>query len=145
MRRLAAPLLLALLAVAGCDDGPTDPQRTLTFSGTFTRANVTTPQSHEFALDGTSNVRIRLAQSTLEIPGSAAVNANLIIGLGRPSTTAGTTTCVPSSSILYTVGDIGSHGLRSGSYCLSMLTPATIPETPAGGTANYTVTVDITE
>jgi hypothetical protein len=142
MRRLAAPLLLlALLATTGCEDSSTEPDRTLTFSGSFDRAGAANAQDHPFSVDTTSNVRIRLTASSLNIPDSAPTNAGLIIGLGRP----GATVCLPSSTILYAVGDVASHGLRAGAYCLSIRTPATIPETPAGGTATYTVAVEITD
>jgi hypothetical protein len=151
MRRLATPLLLMLtiLAVTGCDDGPTEPDRLLTFSGTFTRANLTMQQDHPFSLGTTSNLRIRLTDGALHIPDAPAINASFVIGLGRP----GATNCVPSSSVVYGRGDVSSHGLRGGSYCLAVFSGTLLPAPPAEGeppevvepTLTYTITAEITE
>jgi hypothetical protein len=128
------PLLL-LLTLGGCDSGPTEPSRTLTFTDTIVASVVKT---HEVSLRTNGNVRQRLISAKLNELDKPTVDTAVIVGIGQP----GPTQCLTTSSVLMGAGDVISYGLSAGTYCMTVAALTVVPE---NGSAVYTLQVEITE
>jgi hypothetical protein len=125
MRRAFLPLLaLLLLATAGCNNSSTEPNRTLTYGGTLTKAADRVDGTLD--MKGTGNARVTLTKlSQTAADGTPVVPPTLAIGMGiGPQSDP----CIPTGSFLFQPESHISLGLDRGSYCLRFGPSATLAE-----------------
>jgi hypothetical protein len=142
MRRALAPLAIAaccalLLVAAGCESSSTEPDRTITYSGTITKDH---PVQDVLTMKGTGNVRASLVSLTqLSADGtSGPASLGLVMGIGSPAAT-----CVPNGNFLFAgPSTFVSIGLDKGSYCLRFVESGVLPE---GVSLQYTVALEISD
>jgi hypothetical protein len=112
-----------LLLAAGCDGSSTEPNRTLTYSGTITKDH---PVNDVLSMGGTGNVRASLVSLTQTAADGTSVTPTvaLVMGIG-----ASAATCVPQGTFLFSpaTGAV-SIGLDKGSYCLRFSESGTLAE-----------------
>jgi hypothetical protein len=138
MRPTLPLLLAALLTLAGCDDSPTDPDQTLTLTGSLTRG---TKIDHPLPMPHGGNVTIRLEDVTPQILDVTNFNPNnlvLLVGLGRPTVLG----CNPQSTTAMVEQTVSSYGLRAGDYCISVFDGGSLPE---DSLVTYTILTEITD
>jgi hypothetical protein len=135
MRRALFAALL-LLAV-GCNEGPTDPDRTETLSGTLAR---TASATSLVTMGNTGNLRVtavNLEQVAADSTATAA-NGGIVFGIG----TGDTTTCSLTGSFSLIETSLISLGLQKGAYCVKLTEPTAVPE---GSSLRYEVRLEITD
>jgi hypothetical protein len=128
-------LLITLVTLGGCDSGPTEPSRTLTFTDSIVESVVKT---HEVRLQNNGNMRQRLISAKLNELDKPTVDTAVIVGIGLP----GPTTCITTSSVLLAAGDVISYGLSAGTYCVTI---AAVTVMPANASTDYSLQVEITD
>ena len=133
-----ALLLAALLFAVGCNDGPTDPSRTIPFAGTLAKGDAA--KIGTLSMGHTGNVRATLLELKLAAADGTIGPApgGLLVGIG--STGADPAVCIADGSFLLLEGTIVSLGLERGSYCMSFQSNLTLAE---GTTLTYSLKADI--
>ena len=125
MRRAFLPTIaLLLLATAGCNNSSTEPNRTLTYGGTLTKAADRVDGTLE--MHGTGNARATLLTLTqTAADGTPVVPPTISIGMGiGPQHDP----CIPTGSFLFQRDAHVSLGLDKGSYCLRFGPSAALAE-----------------
>jgi hypothetical protein len=135
MRR-ALPLLAVLLLALGCNNGPTDPNRVLTLTGTVEKDK---PVVETVAMRNKGNMRMSLVRADLTAAdGTVTQNAGLVVQIG----TGTSTSCTPTGFFPLVQGSVVSLGLEKGSYCLRMSESAVLAE---GAKLTYDLGLEITD
>ena len=131
---LAAALLLFTV---GCNEGPTEPSRTIPFTGALVKDNPA--KLGTLSMQHTGNVRVTLVELKLTAADGTVGPApgGLFIGVGSGSSPL---SCIADGSFVLAEGGLVSLGLEKGDYCLSFQGGLEIAE---GTTITYSVTADI--
>lgn len=129
-------ILLALLFVAGCNTGPTDPDRTIALMGTIEKDK---PVVEAVVMRNTGNMRITLVKSDFTAAdGTVTAGPRVLVQLG----TGNATTCTATGVFGFDPGSVVSLGLEKGGYCLRMSEVGTLAE---GAKITYDLSVEITD
>jgi hypothetical protein len=139
MRSALPLLLLALLALPGCSDSPTEPDATLRFTGSLTRgARV----EHPLSLPHGGNLTLTLEDLNIRLLDVGALHPSLVrvlVGLGRPAESGA---CDVSTTSVMVEGTVSSFGLRAGEYCLAVFDNGILPEESL---IEYTLVAEVTD
>jgi hypothetical protein len=129
-----ALLLLAL----GCGKSSTEPNRTLTYTGTIKTG---TPVNGELVLNGVGNARATLiAMQQADATGAAvASTVGLSMGIGHPTGVAATP-CSVTGAFVFVPGHAVSLGLSKGTYCLVFSEAGTLP---TDNTLAYSMDIEV--
>ena len=136
MRRALLTLALLVFAV-GCDNGPTEPTRTETLSGTLARSGFTVTT---LSMHNTGNLRVTVVDlTTVAADGTtSALNGGITFTTGIGNAT----TCTASGSFGLVKGSVISLGLTKGDYCLKLTEPTSVAE---GSSLRYQIQLEITD
>lgn len=134
-RQLAALLLVALGAVAGCDGSSTDPiEAPLFFEGELVFLG---SQFHNFTVVSTGTIRIemvRLQEKVAEGAEPLGLDLSVGLGLGRPAEGQ----CATRYSVRAGEGDLVVLGLTGAEFCVLVFDTGTLLPDQV---AEYTVSV----
>src|SRR5262249_19131554 len=137
--RPALLLLALLLPLLGCNRNPTEPNRTLTYAGTFVKGAVVEDSLH---MNGVGNARAMMlsiretaADGTPVVPLPAGTG--ITMGLG-PAHTPG----VPTGNFLFLTDPHVSIGLEKGDYCLRFSESGVIPD---ASSLTYELQLEVTD
>jgi hypothetical protein len=135
---LGVALALGALLFAGCNNGPTEPNRTLAFAGTLARS---ASKVETFDMKHTGNVRLTLTDlQQVAADGTMAPPLfGLPLALGNPAADA---TCAATTSFAMGKGTVVSLGLERGTYCILLTEPTLVPE---GSSIAYQLRAEITD
>jgi hypothetical protein len=136
MRRALLAVAFTLLA-AGCDNGPSEPNRTQTLAGTLARA---ASAGAALTMRNTGNLRVTAVDLV-------AVAADGTTGPATGGITFGTgmlqaDSCKVSGSFGLLEDSVISLGLHKGDYCLQVTEPTVVPE---GASLRYELRLEITD
>ncbi|HEV8240520.1 MAG TPA: hypothetical protein VGS57_14215 [Thermoanaerobaculia bacterium] len=136
MRRALLALSLLLFAW-GCDNGPTDPTRTQSLTGTLARSGFTITT---LSMHSAGNLRVTAVDlATVAADGTtSAANGGITFTTG----TGNTTTCTAAGNFGLIKGSVLSLGLNKGDYCLKLTEPTLIAE---GSSLRYDIQLEITD
>ena len=136
MRRALLAVAVLLLA-AGCDTGPSEPNRTESLSGTLARSASTTST---LSMRNTGNLRVTAVDlSSVAADGTVTTAGG---GLTFATGTGTTDACTILGSFALAEGTVISLGLHKGDYCLKLTEPTLVAE---GETLRYTLRLEITD
>jgi len=136
MRR-ALLALTVLLFAWGCDNGPTEPNRTQTLTGTLARSGFTITT---LSMQHTGNLRV-----TVNDLATVAADGTTTAANGGISFTTGSgdaTTCTAAGNFGLLKGSVISLGLNRGDYCLKLTEPTAVAE---GSSLRYDIQLEITD
>ena len=135
MRRVLLALAVSLL-VAACDDGPTEPSRTVSLAGTLARSASTTSS---LSMRQTGNLRVTgvdLVQVAAD--GTTGGTGGITFATGRPKDND----CEVTGAFAIVKDSVISLGLQKGDYCIKLTEPTIVPE---GASLRYELRLEITD
>lgn len=140
MRR--ALLALSLLASAtvfalGCDNGPTEPTRTQSLTGTLARSGFTITT---LSMEHTGNLRVTV--NDLTAVAADGTTGGVQGGITFTTGTGDATTCTAAGNFGLVRGSVISLGLNKGNYCLKLTEPTAVAE---GSSLRYDIQLEITD
>ena len=133
MRR--ALLAAALLLVVACNNGPTEPNRTETLTGTLARSASTTSS---LVMHDTGNVQVRAVDLKAVAADGTTSAAEVTLSIG----TGDATNCTVTGNFGMIETSLVSLGLTKGNYCVKLTEPTVIAE---GSSVRYTIRLEITD
>jgi hypothetical protein len=136
MRRALLALSLLVFAM-GCDNGPTEPTRTQTLSGTLARSGFTITT---LSMRNTGNLRVDVVDLTTVA--ADGTTGGLNGGITFTTGTGDATTCTATGNFGLITGSVISLGLTKGDYCLKLTEPTSVAE---GASLRYQIQLEITD
>ena len=136
MRR-AFLALTVLLFAWGCDNGPTEPNRTQTLTGTLARSGFTIST---LSMQHTGNLRVSVVDLAAVAADGTTTAANG--GISFTTGTGDATTCTAAGNFGLLKGSVISLGLNRGDYCLKLTEPTAVAE---GSSLRYDIQLEITD
>jgi len=136
MRRALLALTVLLFAWA-CDNGPTEPNRTQTLTGTLARSGFTIST---LSMQHTGNLRVSVVDLAAVAADGTTTAANG--GISFTTGTGDATTCTAAGNFGLLKGSVISLGLNRGDYCLKLTEPTAVAE---GSSLRYDIQLEITD
>ena len=135
MRRVRLALAASLL-VAACDNGPTEPSRTVSLAGTLARSASTTSS---LSMRQTGNLRVTGVDLTqVAADGTTSGSVGITFATGHTKNND----CEVTGAFAIVKDTVISLGLQKGDYCIKLTEPTIVTE---GSSLRYELRLEITD